>query len=331
MPTADELARAFAQAINRQDAAALGRLARAYVSLYERMRDKLDSLLLEMGKLEEPTRGQVMRLSQYKSLVSALEDEMTRFGIYTETEINMNMKASIAESVKRMEAYLKAAGVNAPHSLPANTIYNILGYLSEDSELTKKLRGYAGESTQYVADKLLEGVAFGYNPAKTAKSFQKAMGVPLSTAMRYATTAQMYASREANRAMYIANSDVVTGWMWWSTLSPNTCMACLAMHGKVFPNETPMESHYSCHCTSIPQVKWFSDDDVEETGAEWFSKLPAEQQKAMMGAETWKAWKDGLFSFDDLATRRHDDVWGDMLARTPLWEMLGAEPPVQTN
>ena len=329
MPTPDELARAFTNAINAQDAAALGRLARTYSMLYERMRGKLDSLLLAVNGLENPTRGQIMRLNQYKALVSALEDEIARFGIYTESEITVNMSAAVELSLKKTEAYLKSMGVRMPRTLNAQAIYNIIGFTSEDSQLYEKLKGFSDESVQYVIDRLVEGMAFGYNPAKTARLFQKAMGVPLTTAMRYSRTAQLYASREANRAMYVANSDVVTGWRWWTSLDGGVCMACAAMHGTEHPVGESMRSHWNCRCTSVPIVKWF--DEGMETGEQWFSKLPESQQKQMMGAQTWQAWKDNLFDFSDLSTRRHDDVWGDILARKPLWELLGAEPPYNTN
>jgi len=61
MPTPTELAQAFKRAIDRQDAAALMRLARTYHQLYLRLTPKLDSLLLAIGQLEAPSRGQVMR------------------------------------------------------------------------------------------------------------------------------------------------------------------------------------------------------------------------------------------------------------------------------
>ena len=41
-----------------------------------------------------------------------------------------------------------------------------------------------------------------------------------------------------------------------------------------------------------------------------------------MGAQTWDAWKEGKFDFSDLATRRHDDVYGNMLSRRPLKDLL---------
>ena len=326
MSTANELARAFVAAVNRQDAAALGRLARVYSTLYERMRDKLDALLLQLSRMDEPTRGQIMRLVQYKSLVSALEDELTRYGIYLENEIRLNMTDAVDLSLKKTEAYLKAMGVSKPNRLRADLIYNMIGFTSEDGALYRRLKGYAKEGTSYVIDKLLEGAAFGYNPAKTARLFQKVMGVPLTTAMRYSRTAMLYASREANRAMYIANSDVIEGWRWWTSLDESVCMACVAMHGKEFPVDESMDSHWNCRCTSLPIPKWF-DEGAEETGEEWFNKLPEAVQRQMMGAQTWQAWKDGLFDFSELATRKHDDVWGDMLARRPLWDLLGAEPP----
>ncbi len=66
-------------------------------------------------------------------------------------------------------------------------------------------------------------------------------------------------------------------------------------------------------------------------GEEWFSTLSEAQQKEMMGAQTWDAWKGGAFNFSDLSGHRHDDVYGNMNARVPLWELLGAEPPIRNK
>ena len=117
MPTPTELAAAFRAAIDRQDAAALGRLAKAYSQLYARMQGKLDSLLLAISKLENPTKGQVMRLAQYKNLISALEDELTKYSAYVQVEIQTNAQASIEMAVKQVTAFLKEAGYSMPKPL----------------------------------------------------------------------------------------------------------------------------------------------------------------------------------------------------------------------
>jgi len=133
-------------------------------------------------------------------------------------------------------------------------------------------------------------------------------------------TAQLYASREANRAMYVANDDVVTGWIWWSSLDSDTCMACAVEHGTIHSNDESMDSHYNCRCTSIPVVKGYNDE--VKTGTDWFSGLSEKEQRDMMGNSAFDAWKDGKFDLADMATRWHDDVYGEMLARTPLEQLI---------
>ena len=320
MPTPTELARAFKAAIDRQDAAALTRLAKAYSQLYGRMQGKLDSLLLAISQLESPTQGQVMRLAQYKNLLTALETELTKYSAYVEVEIRNTADAAVGMAIKQTEQFLRAAGYTMTRSLPKNAIYSMLGFLQEDSPLWKRIGELAPFNTQKVANALLEAVTFGYNPAKTAKLFENVMGGGLTDAMRMTRTAQLYASMEANRSMYVANSDVVTGWIWWSSLDSDTCMACAIEHGTVHSNDESMDSHYNCRCTSIPVVAGYGDK--VQTGADWFNNLSEKQQQDMMGKGAFEAWKDGRFDLSDMVTRRHDDVYGEMLARTPLSELI---------
>lgn len=327
--TVNELAQAFKAAIDRQDAAALARLAKSYKALYERMQDKLDSYLLALSRLDAPTKAQAMRLMQYQNLISALETELSKYAAYVEVEIRNNAASGVELAVKQTQSYLRALGYAMPATLPTRAIVNMLGFLQENSPLWKRLSLLAPENTKRVADSLLEAVAFGYSPIKTARMFQNVMGGGLTDAMRMSRTAQLYATREANRTMYVANEDVVEGWIWWSSLDSNVCMACAAMHGTFHTNDESMDSHYNCRCTSIPAVKGY--DNAVQTGEEWFSGLSESEQRKMMGGQTYDVWKAGGFEFTDLATRRHDDVYGEMLGRTPLWELLGAEPPYRMN
>jgi len=246
MPTPTELARAFKAAIDRQDAAALTRLAKTYHQLYLRMQSKLDSLLLAISQLESPTQGQIMRLAQYKNLLTALETELAKYSAYVEVEIRNTADAAVGMAIKQTEQFLRAAGYTMTRSLPKNAIYSMLGFLQEDSPLWKRIGELAPFNTQKVANALLEAVAFGYNPAKTAKLFENVMGGGLTDAMRMTRTAQLYATREASRAMYVANDDVVTGWMWYSSLDADTCMACAIELGTIHSNDESMDSHYNC-------------------------------------------------------------------------------------
>lgn len=329
MPTITDLAKQFRNAVDRQDALALGRLARTYAQLYQRMTDKLDALLLAMSKLEEPTKGQVMRLAQYKNLQTALENELTKYAAYVEIEIKSNSQAAIELALKQTNEFLAAAGYSMPKSLPAKAIYNMLGFLQEDSPLFKRLGELAKVNANKVADSLIEAVAFGYNPVKTArltaKYFENSMGQALTDAMRMARTSQLYASREASRASYVANSDIIEGWEWVTALDADVCMACAIEHGTIHPLDEGMGSHYNCRCTSIPVVKGYEYND--QKGVDWFKGLDESQQEKMMGKQTFDVWKAGGFELEDMLGRRHDEVYGEMLSTTPLYELLGAEPP----
>ena len=319
-PTVAELAAAFKAAIDRQDAAALTRLAKTYKTLYDRMKGKLDSYLLALSRLQNPTKGQVMRMTQYQALIDALESELTKYSAYVEVELRNSVDAAVEMAIKQTKTFLEAAGYSMPQSLPKDAIISMLGFLKEDAPLWERIKLLSKGNTQKVADALLEGIAFGYNPAKTAKMFENLMGGGLTDAMRMTRTAQLYASREANRAMYVANDDVVTGWIWWSSLDSDTCMACAVEHGTVHSNDESMDSHYNCRCTSIPVVRGYNDEI--KTGTDWFSGLSEKEQRDMMGNSAFDAWKDGKFELSDMATRRHDDVYGEMLARTPLQDLI---------
>jgi hypothetical protein len=329
LPTATELAIAFKKAIDRQDAAALMRLAKTYRELYTRLVPKMDSLILAMSKLDKPTTGQMYRLAQYKSLLKSAEEEFNKYAAYTEIEIRTGTRAAAELAIKQTNAYLANFGLAMPHRINADSVIDMLDYLQEDSPLWKRLGYYSKDNTIKLADALAGAVSFGFGVAQVTKIFERIMGGGLTDAMRMTQTAVLHAHRDASHAQFIANEDVVDGWVWWSTKSPNTCMACLANHGKVFPNTERLNGHYKCHCIEIPHVKIWSEP--EQTGEEWFSTLSEAQQKEMMGAQTWDAWKGGAFKFDEFSGHRHDDVYGDMTARVPLWELLGAEPPIRNK
>lgn len=325
MPTATELAIAFKKAIDRRDAAALSRLVKTYNGLYKRLLPKMDSLVLAMSKLDAPTKGQVFKLAQYKSLMSSVEEELKKYAAYTELEIRAETRAAADLAVKQSQAYMAQFGLTMMQRVPTDALINMLGFLSEDSPLWKRLTLYSAEHTARLADALTEGIAFGYNPVKVAKTFERIMGGGLTDAMRMTRTSMLYAHREASRAQYIANADIIDGWTWWSSRDASTCLACLSQHGKVFPLSESMNSHYNCRCTSLPHVKGWSEP--VQSGEDWFKEQPEAMQKQMMGAQTWDAWQGGAFKFDEFATHKHDDVYGDMLSKKPLWELLGAEPP----
>jgi hypothetical protein len=127
----------------------------------------------------------------------------------------------------------------------------------------------------------------------------------------------------------VANANVVEGWIWVAALGdPGTCMSCVAMHGTVHPVYEPLNDHYNGRCRQAPKAVGF-DNPVDEVGTEWFEQQSEAFQRQALGPGKYEAWRDGAFELNALTTEQTDAVYGPMRVETPLWKLLGAEPPVR--
>ena len=319
MPGIVELADQFRAALLRQDAAAMNRLVAAYQQLYGRTQDKLDLLLMTVQSKGVTSPNQVRQLARYKELMESVASELNKFGVYTETEISTTSRAAIEAAIRDTSAYMRSVGLSSPATINADAIQTLLGFLDPDGPLYARLEMLAPTHTATIADGLIEAIGLGYNPEKTARLFENLMGGGLTDALRMTRTAQLYSYREATRANFIANSDVVQGWTWWTALDANVCMACVSQHGTTHPNSEKLDGHYNCRCAMIPYL----GGEQEVSGEEWFNSLPEAQQREMMGPGKYQAWKDGKFSFSDLSTQHEDGVYGLMRSETSLKDLLG--------
>ena len=76
----------------------------------------------------------------------------------------------------------------------------------------------------------------------------------------------------------------------------------------------------------IPAIEGFPNP-IEQSGEEWFDGLDESRQKELMGPEFHEAWKGGAFQLNEMISKSEDTVYGEMTTVTPLWQLLGAEPP----
>jgi hypothetical protein len=147
------------------------------------------------------------------------------------------------------------------------------------------------------------------------------LGQGLTTALRTARTAQIWSYREATRANYIANQDVVKGWIWFAALDSETCAACVAEHGTEHGLDEVLDDHYNGRCTMLPLTVTGVNDI--QGGADWLKAQDEETQRAILGKGKFEAWQDGRISLDQLATKHTDEVYGTMTAERSLKELIG--------
>jgi len=315
-----DLARKFRDALLRDDAAAMGRLVTAYQQLYGRLKDKIDLLLLELAKYDSLTRSQVQNMARYGELIKAIERELSTYQEYARVEISTSARRAIESAIADSSKYLKALGYASPTMLPSAAIETMLGFLQPDGALFKRLGFLAKENAGKVANALLEGIGLGYNPRKVAGIIEQYMGGGLTDALRMARTSHLYAYREATRANYIANGDVVKGWIWWAELDGETCASCIAMHGSIHPLDEVLDDHHNGRCAMLP---YLGDNAPSATGEDWFRSQDEATQKQIMGEGKWQAWQDGKFEFWQLSSEHTDNVYGLMRGETPLKDLIG--------
>lgn len=177
-------------------------------------------------------------------------------------------------------------------------------------------------------DALVQGMLMGQNPREVARELRRALGVALSRALTIARTETLRAHREATRASYQANDDLVSGWTWHSAADERTCGSCWAMHGTEHTLEEKLDDHPNGRCAMVPIIRGVAFE--VRAGRDLFAELASNTQIKILGPAKWAAWKDGKVTLDEhpltgIVGRRHDPVWGSMRYERSLREILGRE------
>ena len=320
----------YRAALLRQDAQALNRLIDAYRRSYSRLSSSVDALLLQIGDTQ-PTMGQVVRMQRYKALMAQTAQELQGFSALTLNEMERAAELGIRLGSRHATELISFSAVGTPqiagtfNVLPKETIEQLLGFLAPESPLYRRLQILAPQTASLVSDAITSGVAMGFNPRKTASIVQDAFGRGLTDALRFTRTVQLWSYREASRATYIVNSDVVEGWIWHASMDDRTCMSCVAQLGNVYPLSQALNDHHNGRCAPIPKVRGFDSPIAQGDGEEWFSEQPEAMQRKMMGDAKYEAWRDGKFEFSRLSTEHTDEVYGLMRTEASLKALVGQE------
>ena len=340
MPVIDQAVR-FRNELQRHETQATNQAIDAYQLLTNRLEDKLTVLQAKFEALESKgqlTPENVRKLAVWSSLLQQLENEVDKFGGFVDTNNRIAATKSIEMASKHAEKLTAINFETKPDltkafkatwdRLPTESIETLLGFLQNDSELRRGLTNSLGVSaSQNFQNKLLEGIALGYNPKKINSLINQALGEPLTWSINTIRTTQMYSYREATRANYIANSEIVGGWKWYAALDGRTCLSCVNQHGKEFPVSATLNDHHQGRCTQIPLIdkpeRFGLQSPQIETGETWFNNLPKKQQIQMMGQERHRAYQQGKFKFQELSETYDNDSFGKMLKEASLKSLLG--------
>jgi hypothetical protein len=336
-PPIIQAAEQYRAALLAKDAQAMNRLISAYQRIYGKLKDKIDLLVMEIEKAGGTLApGQVARMERYTQLITQAAEELRDYQAITKAEIEAVSRFGISQGVTDARNLMSVAATGTPqiagafNVLPKGAIEQLLGFLSPDGPLYARLSLLAPTTVEGVSKAILDGVAMGSNPRIIAREITNAFGMGLTDSMRMTRTVQLWSYRESNRATYVANQDIIEGWVWHADLSPRTCMSCLANHGKVFPLDARLNDHHQGRCSPIPLLNGQENPVEAGTAEKWFDSQGKATQRQMMGKGKYEAWKGGKFGFSQLTTdSKPDRVYGVMKVETPLKDLLNGKKTVE--
>ena len=326
----------FRRELLRKERRAASEMVRVYGEAWKRIKADLERLHAEYegakARGEKPGPDWIYQYNRARAFRDQVERELLAFAQYAEEKIRKQQWEAIEAAERHAEELTRRALGKPPAGLVIDWnridragVETLLGMTQTDSPLHRLLLSVSREGAKAAEDALVQGMLIGENPRDAAREMRKALGTQLSRALTIARTETLRAHREATRASYQANSDIVKGWIWHSATDERTCAMCWAMHGTVHNVDEILDDHPNGRCAMAPETATWSQigrmygidlSDLPDAnpeirlGTSLFMQLPAEKQIKILGPAKWAAWKDGKFTLSDLVGRKRSREWG---------------------
>ena len=305
--------------------------------------DRADELL---AKGETLTPGLVTKLWQELQLQRGYVTQLARFGGQAADQVTAEQRRLIGLAFQHSRAMVDAglppgidndvlaeAGLSW-HQLDPDAVEHLVGSFEQGAPLGDLMSQAGADVPEKVKGALTDGLARGLSPRQVARRIKNVEGIGLTRALAIARTEQLRAYREATRASWQANEGIVKGYRRLAAHDDRTCMACIALDGKLYPTNQPLPSHVSCRCTMVPATVTYKELglDVPEpkfdnpTAQQWFGKLPEAKQREMMGPAAHDLYKAGTIGLQDFVATKVHPLWGRSEQVGTLDQMTGKKP-----
>ncbi len=302
-------------------------LARRWLGVERRLSGDMELLAHEMTAIKSDggTVSQEMLMTnvRYRELLVQLQGELDGYTDFADRSITDRQRQLARLGISHAERAIRTQGIHAGFNrLPIESVTNLVGFAGDGTPLRGILEASWPLSAHGLTQELVNGVALGYNPRKTARNMANGMRGSQQRMEVIARNESLRVYTTTNLDSYRA-SGVVTSYIRLSARDARTCAACLAADGQEYSLDTDFERHVQCRCTLIPKVSGIPLPKYQ-TGAEWFEEQPATTQRDILGPGRYGLWARGdITNFKDFATVKPNAVWGDAIVPTPLKELVG--------
>lgn len=275
--------------------------------------------------------GRIYRLERYHRLLAQSQQEFGKFAAWSDGVISAGQTQFAMMGIEHANEALGLVTTGIQWDrLNTDAVNNMIGMVGDGEPLgdllnLRMVKDATGLPLPGVSERLAQTLvnasAQGWNPRRTARMMRDNLAGGLDKALQIARTEQLRVYREASRTQYEA-SGVVEGIARLCAHQKNTCLACLADEGHVYPVSEGVPDHVQGRCAGVPQLIGVKPPKFQ-TGEQWLATQDEETQRLVMGNTRYDAWKNGDVKFSDFATPTQHEVWGGGLKVTPLAALTG--------
>ena len=334
-----EQAAAFQGNLNAGLSAANDQMLASWAQVYGQIRAEYNDLLLKIAAAQaNGTPVSPAWLYQKDRLKNALAT--------TKAQVHTFAQQASAATVQAHDAAVKASakahaqmGAQAMQEaglaggftrLNEDNLKHLAGFLADGTPVDALFTSLATETAEAARNVMVKGLTLGKGVDWMARRLDQALDIPRWRAETIIRTEGQRVYRSVARQTYMANADVLEGWVWTAHLDSRTCSQCVVMDGTVMPVGSTLDGHPRCRCAMVPRTKsWadLGDDTAEDTrppirsGKDWLKAQGPSVQRAVLGPRRYAAWKDGKITLDDLVARTQSPVWGTMRRERSLLEI----------
>ena len=258
--------------------------------------DQIMVLVYQLQSEDSPkSLHQIVMLERYQRLLAQVQAELGKYSqaviaqVQGERDEWARRGFENGQMMVRRSLEASAMGVGLDQ-LPVEAVTNFTAWSGEGTALGQLLQGAflpEGIPRGWAALQrtLVQGLALGWHPEKTAREMARALAGGLQRALVVARTEQIRAYRSASLQAY-QESGVVIGHKRLTAHDSRVCAACLADEGHVYGLDEMMWSHPQCRCTSVPVLRG-AEEPQWELGEEWLRRQDPATQNQIFGS--WAA------------------------------------------
>ena len=322
-----EAVRKQREAIDRGEVAMLRELTKnwipGYLKLDKRIRELTEYIEAEREAGRDVQMSYFYALDRYQKMMAEAREAIEQYNKATAGIISGEEADAVEIGVENARELITMEADDPMWTRINKRETRIMtGMLSEESPLNALLAQSWPETQQGLNSALLAGITTGQSPQWIATQMRKAAGVPQKRALLIARTEVNRAYRAANLET-MRSSRAVKGYRR-ICYKPTACFACLVLDGEYYDKLEDFSDHPNGKCAAVPVTKRYDPGNEKDwvKGADWFVDLPADNQRALMGAGHYDLWQQGKFSLQDMVYIKENELWGGSPTVIPLKKLL---------